>query len=320
MKFNDADLQSLLLDLFAMHGTDAEVSRQSGVSRVTLWRMENWSMEGKEGLQEVNWGGVIKPWHMHKLDALDMHVTDVQQELTFSSSRGRKIPMVAAGAYCFEDCEYAASLTAKQLKEHLEMDDEMRELLSVPRVWEDRKKRVLNPKTGFYERVRAVQDIAPSLEAQAKVLSALAPDVFGDRRRIDLNVQGGLGVTVIGQPIQPPRHLVDITPAVEAITDQTDAEDAEVIDYNEPPEAIMPEQPFTPDPASPLTEEQQRILARSRSASPLTAELAARASAKLAEVPAPAVQKPIQPPPPSSNRFDDMADDVVRVPRGMKVV
>jgi hypothetical protein len=107
----------------------------------------------------------------------------------------------------------------------------------------------------------------------------------------------------------------------EAITDQSVTDDV-VIELDDaeyqPPEAVMSE-PFTPDPNSPLTEDQQRILARSRSPSPLAAELAARALQKQTAVSAPVVQKPIQPPP-SAYRGDDQDDCAVRVPRGMKMV
>jgi hypothetical protein len=275
--------------------------------------------KAKEGLQEVSWGGVIKPWHQHRLDAIDMAVSGVQQRMMRDAGQGQWVPVVHGGEMKWRDDEYACSLTAKQFEEHLAMDEETREMCGLPRVWEDKKLRVQNPKTGVWERQQIETYLPPTLDAQAKVLSALAPETFGDKRRIDLNVSGGLGVSVIGTAIKPPQHLLDIEPAVEAITDQTDAEDAEVVEYQQP-EATMSE-PFTPDPNSPLTEEQQRILHRSRSPSPLAQELASRAAQKLAEVPAPAVQKPIQPPPPpSSNRFDDQDDCVQRQPRGMKVI
>lgn len=320
-KFNDPEMQSTLLDLFVMFGTDAEVARRSDIGRTTIWRMDTISEAGDD-LQEVAWNGTVKAWHEHKLDALDMHISDVQQELTISSSRGRTIPMVHSGEYKFEDCEFAMSLTAKEFKEHLEMPEDVRELLGVPRVWEDRKKRVYNPKSGIWERVRATQFIPPTLDAQAKVLSAFAPDVFGDRRKIDLNVTGGLGVSVVGQSRQPPQMVTDLGPSIPALTDQT--QDADVIEYNDseyhPPEAATMSEPFTPDPNSPLTEEQQRILARARSGNGLAADLAAHASQKLAKASAPVAAKPIQPPPPSTYRSDDMDDSVHRVPRGTKIV
>jgi hypothetical protein len=71
-----------------------------------------------------------------------------------------------------------------------------------------------------------------------------------------------------------------------------------------------------------MTEEQQRILARSRSPSPLAQELAARAVAKQAAVSAPVAAKPIQPPPPGSYRGGDTDQDdcIQRSPRGTKVI
>lgn len=317
-KYNDPEIQSVLLDLYAMHGTDTAVARLSGVSRVTLWRMQNLSEEGHPDLQECDWGGVIKPWHEHKLDALDVLIEDVQQRMTRDAGHGQYIPVVHGGEAKFVDDEYAMSLSAKEFEDALDLG----------LVWHDKKLRVKNEKTGIWERVRLEQYIPPTLDAQSKVLSSFAPDVFGDKRRIDLNVNGGLGVHVIGTPIKPPQHLVDVTPAVEAITDQsvTDADDADAdeidaeIEY-QPPEAVMSEpEPFTPDPNSPLTEEQQRILARSRSANPLAQELAARALQKQAAAKAPVAAKPIQPPPPSVYRGDDQDDCVVRHPHGMKII
>jgi hypothetical protein len=309
-KYDKPEIQSLLLDLFAMHGTDTAVARLSGVGRVTLWRMDTMSLEGKESLQEVDWGGVIRPWHMHKIDALDLHITDVQQRMTHDAGHGQWVPVVHSGEMKWRDDEYAMSLSPKEFEDAVELGS----------CWHDKKLRVQNPKTGVWERVQIETYIPPTLDAQSKVLASFAPETFGDKRRIDLNVSGGLGVSIIGKAIQPPQHLLDITSAVPAITDQADeAEDIEYDEIEQPPEAVMSE-PFTPDPNSPLTEEQQRILARSRSPSPLAADLAARASQKMAQTSAPVAAKPLQPPPPSAYKGNDPDDCIQRIPRGMKVV
>src|SRR6266404_1725663 len=136
-KYSDPEVQSLLLDLYAMHGTDTTVARLSGVSRTTLWRMNAASADGEPDLQETDWGGVIKPWHEHRLDALDMQIEDVQQRMTRDAGQGQFIPVVYGGFARFRECEYAHSLTAAQFNEQLTYDDEMRDLLGVPRVWED---------------------------------------------------------------------------------------------------------------------------------------------------------------------------------------
>jgi len=321
MKFNDPEIQSLLLDLYAVHGTDTAVARLSGVSRTTLWRMNIASEEGHPDLQEVDWAGVMKPWHEHRLDALDMLVEDVQQRMTHDAGQGQYVPVIHGGEYKFEPCEFAHSLTQKQFEEYLVMDDETRELLDVPRVWEDKMRRVQNPKTGVWERVRATQYIPPTLDAQSKVLSSFAPETFGDRRKIDLNVTGGLGVTVIGQNRPLPKQLE----VLQAITDETvpelslGADEIDEIEYQPPAAVPMTEQPFTPDPNSLLTEEQQRILQRSRSTNPGTRKLAELAMQKM-KTPEPVAPKPFQPPPPSAYRDNDMDDCVQRQPRGQKLV
>lgn len=307
MKYKDPAIQSLLLDLYMTHGTDTAVARLSGVSRTVLWRMNVMSEEGHPDLQEVDWAGTIKPWHEQRLCALDMLIEDVQQRMTHDAGQGQYVPVVHGGEYKFEDDEYAVSLSPKEFYDALDLG----------LVWHDKKKRVLNERTRTWERVRCTQYIPPTLDAQSKVLASFAPEIFGDKRKIDLQVSGGLGVSVIGTNIKPPQHLVDVTPTVEAITDESVTD--EIIIEPEP-EVTMPEQPFTADPNSPLTEEQQRILARSRSTNPLAAELAARAAAKIAQANAPVAPKPFQPPPPSVYRGDDQDDCVQRQPRGQKVV
>jgi len=176
MKFNDPDVQSKLLDLYAMYKLDTKVAEMSGVSRTVLWRMEGWSEEGKEGLQEVEWGGVIKAFHLHKLDALDMHITDVQQRVTRDAAEGYYVDEVQGGIYHYIDDEYACGLTEKQFQIELAYDDEIRELLGVPRVWEDKKLRIFNPRSQIWERQRVQRYVQPTLDAQSKVLAAFAPE------------------------------------------------------------------------------------------------------------------------------------------------
>jgi hypothetical protein len=311
-KYSDPELQSVLLDLYAMHGTDTTVAKLSGVSRVTLWRMQNMSEEGQAELQECDWGGVTKAWHLHKLDALDIQIEDVAQRMTRDAGQGQWVPVVHGGEMKWREDEYAMSLSPKEFEDALDLG----------LCWHDKKLRVRNEKTGIWERQQIEVYVPPTLDAQSKVLASFAPETFGDKRRIDLQVTGGLGVHVIGTPIKPPQHLVDITPTVEAITDETDQSVADAeIEYQPPEAATMSEpEPFTPNPDSPLSEEQQRILARSRSANPLAAELAARAAQKMAQANAPVAAKPIQPPPPSTYRGDDQDDCIPRQPRGMKVI
>jgi hypothetical protein len=113
----------------------------------------------------------------------------------------------------------------------------------------------------------------------------------------------------------PPRQLQIISPEVvdtinengtEAVFDETE---------NDEPTPIEPTPEFTPDPNSPLSPEQQRIMARARSGNKLAADLAARAINRSKPV---TVSARPAPPPPS--RDLDQDDSAPRQPRGMKLV
>ena len=132
-KYSDPELQSVLLDLYAMFGTDSEVARKSGVSRVTLWRMQNMSEDGHPDLQECDWGGVIKPYHQQKLDALDIQIEDVAQRMTRDAGQGQWVPVVHGGFARFREDEYALSLSASEFKEQLAMSDDEREFYGYAR-------------------------------------------------------------------------------------------------------------------------------------------------------------------------------------------
>src|SRR6185437_2259610 len=98
-KYSNPEVQSLVLDLYAMHGKDSVVAELSGVSRITLWRMATMSMEGHEAFQDCDWSGLIKPYHEHKLDALDMHVEDIAQRVTRDAAQGYYVDEVHGGKY-----------------------------------------------------------------------------------------------------------------------------------------------------------------------------------------------------------------------------
>jgi hypothetical protein len=285
-KYTNHDILRSWLDAYAMLGKDTEVAKMCKVSRVTLWRAAKASEDLDPDLQDVLWGDISKPYHEQKLDALDMQIENVQQDITVVAGQGRLIPMVHSGAYCFEDCEFSMSLSASEFKYHLALDDETRDMLGYSRVWEDKKLRVQN-RRGIWERVRAMAFIAPTVEAQAKVLSSFAPDVFGDKRKIDLNVAATLGVRVIGKTLQPPPHLVDVTPAVPEIeynsTVPTPARALEPAEFTEidPDEDEAQALPAQPIDDSVLDGEQRAILERLRSPSLLVRDLAEKAEQAL---------------------------------------
>jgi hypothetical protein len=196
------------LDAFATCGTATAASKAAGISRATIWRAANLSEQGAPELQEIAWGGTTQPFHLHLIDILDQAIESIQQDATHAAWQGRFVEPVIGGIYQFEDCEFAMSLTPKQFEEQLVLDEEVRDMCGFPRVWHDKKKRTLNPKTGTWERVRTKQFIPPTIDLQAKILSAFSPETFGDKRRVDVTMQGSLGVSV-GLPFgsKPPIQL-----------------------------------------------------------------------------------------------------------------
>jgi hypothetical protein len=281
------------LDALVAHGVTTTASKIVGVSRVTIWRITNASEAGDPDLQEIEWAGLMQPFHLHLLSALDMSIQNVQEDVTHAAWKGRMIEPVVGGIYQFEDCEHAMSLSPKEFEAQLAMDEEMRDMLGYPKVWYDRKKRVLDPVTGIWERVRTKQFLPPTLEAAAKVLSAFAPDVFGDKRKIDVTMNGSLGVSV-GAPFgsKPPIEVgyvqplpveytgTDLVPDEIAelveqfvVADEIDEDEAAAAD-DEQEAPVAPDDEF--DPA------QRDLLARLRaSATPLEVQKAEKAEEAL---------------------------------------
>jgi hypothetical protein len=278
MKYADPEIQSLVLDLYAMHGTDVTVSNLSGVSRTTLWRMSRASEEGEPGLQECDWGGKIQPYHLHKLDALDAHIEDVQQRLTRDAGQGQWIPVVYGGFARWKEDEYAMSLSPKEFEDALELGV----------VWHDKMLRILS-KTGVWERVPLMQYLPPTLEAQSKVLSSFAPETFGDRRKITFDGNMSLGVTVVGKQSIPPPEVMTlikrpaITDQTEPLKDATDhGPDSEIVEPDFDDETMASRAAAVADAIDP---EQAALLARMRKphATALERDLAEKAKAKADE-------------------------------------
>ena len=59
-------------------------------------------------------------------------------------------------------------------------------------IWEDRKKRVLNPRTGIYERVQVEQYFRRRSTRKRSALRVRA-GVFGDSRKVDVSITGVSG-------------------------------------------------------------------------------------------------------------------------------
>jgi hypothetical protein len=315
MKWKSVPLISRVLDAYLMTKVASKVAVMCDISRATLYRMSEASERGEEAFQNIEWGGETKAYHEHLFDIMNMAVEDVNERVVATAATGYYVDDVVGGCYHYVDCEYANSLSDKEFAAQLAMSEEDRELFGYPRIWQDKKKRTWDARAQEWSRHRVQKFIAPTIEAQAKVLAAFAPELYGDKRRLDVNLNGniGLGVTVIGKTLQPPQIATEVTPL---LIDQT-IEDVEFNDteYTPPEDTVMTE--IEP---SPLTDEQQKILERARSGNPLAQELAARALKKQAEASAPVAPKPMQPPPPTKPFSNDQDDCRVIPTRGYKVV
>ena len=162
-------------------------------------------------------------------------------------------------------------------------DAELQDAVDLGLEWPDRLKRVKNEATGQWERVRMMEHIMPTTEAQLAILRSWS-DRYADRRSLSisgkLDVATTLGVTVMGDKMRlpaPPQALQVIPPAtVDAFNAEvSDAVFADIEEDEEMPELTA--EPFEPDPSSPLTVEQQQVMARARSSNRLAADLATRA-------------------------------------------
>jgi hypothetical protein len=321
-----------------MHTTGRRAEKVTGIHRNTARNWANLSEQGHPDLQEVEYGGLIKPFHEHLLDCIDESIEDLDAEFRHTSLHGQWVPQIWHGNFCFEDHEAAMAMSEKEFQDACDLG----------LAWPDKKRRVRNEETGEWERVKIMQFIPPSVDAVTKVLSSYAPETYGDKRSIKMEVNASLGVTVV-PPFGVPKRPQEVEVLRDAVTDaiaQIPVEtalveiDDEVEQYQIAPNDDEPEPVEQPEPdcglsieveepepepepvypaPSPLTPEQQAILARARSGNGLAADLAQHALKKLVQQPnaAPAAT----PRPPVSNSSDmDEDDAAIRRPGGVKVV
>jgi hypothetical protein len=298
-----------VLDAILQYGSLTKAANAAGVDRWTISRWRKASEEGAEPYQEIDYRGVIQSFEAHVQDTIEQSIDEIESNLRGSARDGYFCPCVWRGEYQHEADEYAESLSLEQFEIECELG----------LCWPDKKRRVLNETTAVWARVKIMEWIPPSVDAQTIVLRSWS-DRYADKRSLQvsgrLDVNQTLGVTVMGTPrvAPPPQQLQIISPEV------ADAVNENVTDavFDEPDDEPTPVEPtpgFTPDPASPLSAEQQAILARARSGNRLAADLAERAvNRKPANVPV----RPASPPSPS--RDLDQDDSAPRNPVGTKVV
>jgi hypothetical protein len=306
-----------VLDALLMYGSLTKASKASGIDPLTLSRWRKASEDGDEAYLDVDYRGLIQPFHAHVEDTIEQSIDEIESNFRGSARDGLYRPIIWHGEYCYEPDEAAATMS----------DEEFADAVDLGIVWPDKLKRVRD-EHGEWTRVKMMEWLPPTTEAQTIVLRSWS-ERYADRRSINfkgsLDVNQTLGVTVMGTPrvAPPPQQLQVITPQVaDVINDNaTDAVYADIDDdetelEDEPMSEIIPE-PFEPDPASPLSPVEQNILARARSQNKLEADLAARLLNRPKSKPATARPAP---PPPTYRGDLNQDDSVQRDPVGKKIV
>jgi hypothetical protein len=338
-KFTEDGKLVEVLDSIIRFGSLTKACEASGIAGMTLSRWRNWSEDGKSEFQQIEYRGEVRPFHIHVEDCIMQSVDEVESITRAAARDGFTRPTINKGEYRYEDCEYSCSLTSKEFECQLKLDDETREMCGYPRIWEDKKKRVFNEETGIWERVKVMEWIPPSLDAQALVLRSWS-DRYADKRSLNINgrldINQSLGVTVIGKPLlPPPPHVEVITPqiaeaineaATDAVYDEIDNDDGpledEQMSEQDPEQAAdkaIPARVGSQAPSS-LSPEQHAILERLKSPNPSVRKLAEAANAAMNRPAKPVAARPLAPPAPSTFTGNDQDDTIQRRPVGYKVL
>lgn len=188
IKFTPEKLTEVL-DNILTHGSLGRAAEVSGIDSWTLSRWRIWSeFDGRKELQTVEYRGTVQPFHVHVQDCIEQSIDEIEANFRASARDGIYRPLVWHGEFSYEDDEYAHCLT----------EEVFQEMLDLGVVWPDKKRRVLNPVTGIWERVKIMSWEPPSVDRQIKVLSSWS-ERYADKRSITANVnfQNNLGVTVV---------------------------------------------------------------------------------------------------------------------------
>jgi hypothetical protein len=277
-----------VLDGICTYASLGKAAAHAGVDSWTVGRWRKRSEDGDEGFQEVEYRGIIQPFHRHVEDCIEHSIDEVESNVRASARDGVKRPVVYRGEYAFEPDEFAESLNEKDLADMVELGV----------CWADKKKRVYNEATETWERVKILEWIQPSVDLQIKVLSSWS-ERYADKRslKVDMDVRQSLGVTVIkNASLAPPPMQLEIInePIADAINEATsEAIYSEIDEQPEQPEPVEPPPPVAPSPpvASPppvapaeqpspetvLDAERAAIAERMRSPSPIVRHFAEKA-------------------------------------------
>jgi hypothetical protein len=307
------DLYAEIIDGVITYGSFRAACRKVGISEMALWRWRRDSEDGISEFQEIEYRGVVQPLHRHLEDAIEQSVDEIESTLRASARDGYTRPVIHHGQFQFIDDEYACGLS----------DADFETALAIGEVWPDKKLRVKN-ENGVWERVKIMEHVRGTTEAQLAVLRAWS-ERYADKRSVKFegSMQVGYGATTIGKPLAPPAALPQLQVITPELADQVNENVSEAVFEEEEDEmtSLTPRPPL-PEPeaddtivgSSPLTAEQQAILARARSGNALAADLAARALARKPPSAAPPPAVPVY-------RGDlDQPDDVPRTPVGKKIL
>ncbi|SDI55298.1 MULTISPECIES: hypothetical protein [Bradyrhizobium] len=270
-----------VLDNIHTYGSLGKASRASAVDPWTLARWRRMSEAGDQDFQDVEYRGVIQPFHLHVEDAIENSVDEIESNFRATARDGYWRPVIWHGDYCFEPDEAAEAMSETEFQDAVELG----------LAWPDKKRRVKNEETGRWERVKITEWIAPSVDAQVKVLSSWS-DRYADKRslKLDMNVNQTLGVTVIGSrpSVAPPLPALETIPPEIAKPNETTSEAiySEITNERSLDETRtdLAEQALVEQPVGTenlLDMEQRDILQRMRSHNPLARELAQKAEDNL---------------------------------------
>jgi hypothetical protein len=278
MKKNDEQLLIDLCDTYAGSGTLslAECARRCGTTRVSLWTwMNDPTLIIPYMGQQVPFAKAMK---MARRCAIAMTISGSLED------------RVANGHW--ESVWFQGQPTWVEDERCVGLDEEMRIMLGYP------VDGLLRDENG--NRVQQRRHVPAPAQLIEKFVEANAPKLYGAKSKLEIDNRISLGVTSIPQraaplptPVEVITQQITETVASEAIADGAEsfeAEDAEP-EYNEQPEAQgynVPEPLPAPEPAplepvEGLTTEELELLRRAQSPSPLVADLAKRAAAKIAQ-------------------------------------
>src|SRR6476620_7453305 len=106
-KFKDASKLVEILDAALMYGSLTKVTRAAAIDDWTLARWRRWSEEGRAEFQEVDYRGLIQPFHVHLEDCIEQSVDEIESNLRATARDGETRAIIWHGAYCYEPDEHA---------------------------------------------------------------------------------------------------------------------------------------------------------------------------------------------------------------------